>query len=902
MKKISSIVIIFILFLFQWGQLPTFYANELHENDAGQDINEDEDMDIRKNDVTVFNTKEFQAEPNGTGMTIVAYLGEGGHVDIPTIIEGKPVTEIGELAFYDKKLTSVTIPKSVTRIEHGAFQNNRLTNVNIPNNITTIGNQAFFENNLTNVFIPDSVIIIGDWAFSTNQLMTVNVPASVVYIGDWAFHSNRLQWVRFNEPLSLGMNVFINQGSSFTGWYEDVALKKEWTNLITQPLTIYAKGNVVQYTLSFETNNGTNMDEQKIVAGEKAEIPVTPVKSGYLFAGWFKDKELKTPWNFATDRVTEDITLYVKWEADQSQYVLDFDANGGSPVPSQTITSHMTATKPPNPTKEGHIFAGWYKDEDFKTPWNFEIDRVTEDIILYAKWSKRIYNVQYHTDRATFITRAQYEEKLKEPDTPTRVGYTFVGWYKEKESNTPWSFATDRVTEDISLYAKWTVNAYIVTLHSNGGTAISPVTVMYNEQMSEPTAPMKEGHTFEGWYKDAEFNTPWIFEIDKVTENIALYGKWKANEYAIVFQTNGGTAISPVTVMYDKLLKKPANPTKEGHIFEGWYKDAALTLPWSFDTEKVEGNITLYARWEVAQLPYTLDFDTNGGSTVPTQHIADNATATEPVNPTKAGYTFAGWYKDAYFTIPWNFNSDKVMSNITLYAKWIINGSSGGGGIINPAPTPIPEEPTQTSPPEQHQPEKPNPVPVKPVEPHPLKPTSQPEEDITFSDVPRNHWAGTMIQTMANRGIITGFPDGTFKPDAPVQRQHVALMLTRALELEQRIEAEVFNDIPENHLYFEEIGKVQQAGLFVGIDGNFRPKAYMTRAQMAKVLVLALNLTSASIERDTFYDVPITHWAHDYISILAANGITKGDNGSFRPNNPVTRAEFAVLLHRALNN
>lgn len=120
--------------------------------------------------------------------------------------------------------------------------------------------------------------------------------------------------------------------------------------------------------------------------------------------------------------------------------------------------------------------------------------------------------------------------------------------------------------------------------------------------------------------------------------------------------------------------------------------------------------------------------------------------------------------------------------------------------------------------------------------------------------------------------------------------------------MKQRIEAEVFNDIPENHLYFEEIGKVQQAGLFVGIDGNFQPKAYMTRAQMAKVLVVALNLTSTSIKKETFEDVPMTHWAHDYISILAANGITTGDNGSFRPNNPITRAEFAVLLHRALNN
>ncbi len=916
MKETTTIVIILLLLFFQWGQLPTYYANELEMVEGGRvddfemntrnDIGDNEDTNL-SNNLSVFNTREFYAEPNDTGMTLVSYLGAGGHVDIPAVIEGKPVTAIGEYAFYNKKVTSVTIPDSVTKIgdgafhmnqlttvaipnsvtsigklafylnqlttvaipnsvknigeeafainqlttvtlpngitsiekavfrnnqfesitipnsvtsignyafyqnplkniilsdsltsigdyafyenqlasveipddviyigqmafymnrlttiaipsgltniSTGAFQNNRLTYLHIPDNITSIGNWAFLGNYLKNVYISNRVTDIGDWAFAKNQLINLDIPETVTHIGDWAFESNQLQWVRFNSPLMLETNTFINQGSTFDGWYKDLSWVTQWDGNVTQPIRIYGKGNVVQYTLTFETNNGTNIDEQKIVAGEKAVVPVTPVKTGYLFAGWYKDEEFNTPWGFTTNVIIENTTLY-------------------------------------------------------------------------AKWSKRIYDVQYHTDRESFLTHAQYEDKLKEPVTPTRVGYTFVGWYKEREFKTPWNFATDVVTEDIILYAKWT-----------------------------------------------------------------------ANEYTVNFHTNGGTAISPVTVMYDKLLNEPVKQTKAGHIFAGWYKDEEFKTPWNFATDRVTEDVTLYAKWELAQTKYTLDFNTSGGSTVPSQRIIGYTTATKPANPTKSGYTFAGWYKDVNFAEPWDFNTDVLTANITLYAKWLENGSSGDGGSTYPIPTPIPENLHPN--PESSQREKPDRVPVEPVEPQPPKSTPKPEEDIIFSDVFRDHWAWTMIQAMAKRSIITGYQDGTFKPNAPIQRQHVALMLARALELEQKKEEVAFNDIPKSHLYFEVITQVQQAGLFDGIDGNFLPRANMTRAQMAKVLVLAFNLTST--EKETFHDVPETHWAYDYIAILAAKGIVLGNQGNFRPNDPVTRAEFATLLYRALH-
>ena len=143
--------------------------------------------------------------------------------------------------------------------------------------------------------------------------------------------------------------------------------------------------------------------------------------------------------------------------------------------------------------------------------------------------------------------------------------------------------------------------------------------------------------------------------------------------YTVRFDTDGGSAVPDQKVEEGKKVTKPANPTKVGYTFVAWYKDSAKTIQWNFDTDTVTANITLYAKWrqgENVQL-FTVTFNADGGTPAPAeQRVAQDEKVARPANPTKTGYTFAGWYKDSAQTTPWTFDTDTVTANITLYAKW----------------------------------------------------------------------------------------------------------------------------------------------------------------------------------------------------------------------------------------
>ena len=159
-----------------------------------------------------YNSEEdFEVEiySSSEGVIITKYTGKSKNVKIPQYIQNLPVVSIAERAFYDKKLTSVTIPESVTYIGWYAFARNRLTNILIPGNIRQINIYAFADNQLTSVIIPDSIGIIGEGAFYKNRLKNVILPASRYYIGDLAFAMNQLKSIVFLDGLySIGTNAF----------------------------------------------------------------------------------------------------------------------------------------------------------------------------------------------------------------------------------------------------------------------------------------------------------------------------------------------------------------------------------------------------------------------------------------------------------------------------------------------------------------------------------------------------------------------------------------------------------------------------------------------------------------------------------------------------------------------
>lgn len=149
------------------------------------------------------------------------------------------------------------------------------------------------------------------------------------------------------------------------------------------------------YTVGFDTNNhGDAIDNQTIESGKYATEPTTPSADGYTFGGWYTDKDCTdgNQWNFTTDKVTKDTTLYAKWTATPpaATYTVTFDANGHGTAPAELtgVASGSTIDEPtPAPTAtDGYTFDGWYKEAACTTPWNFTTDKVTGNITLYAKW------------------------------------------------------------------------------------------------------------------------------------------------------------------------------------------------------------------------------------------------------------------------------------------------------------------------------------------------------------------------------------------------------------------------------------------------------------------------------------------------------------------------------------
>jgi len=130
-------------------------------------------------------------------------------------------------------------------------------------------------------------------------------------------------------------------------------------------------------------------------------------------------------------------------------------------------------------------------------------------------------------------------DTVEKPINPTRTGYTFEGWYRESAYVNAWNFATDIVTSDTTLYAKWTINSYTITFNSNGGSAVASQTIEHGQKVTQPTPPTRTGFTFEGWFRENTHVNVWNFATDTVIANITLFAKWNdATSIADILETN----------------------------------------------------------------------------------------------------------------------------------------------------------------------------------------------------------------------------------------------------------------------------------------------------------------------------------------------------------------------------
>ncbi|CAM4218587.1 InlB B-repeat-containing protein [Erysipelothrix aquatica] len=473
-------------------------------------------------------------------------------------------------------------------------------------------------------------------------------------------------------------------GFGFGAWYKDALLTDIWDfdhDVVTEPITLYASWNESIYTVEFESNGGTPIAEiQDVHHGTTIPAPTPPTRPGYTFKNWYSDPALKTKWDFKKHTVTNDMTLYAAWN--EVKYTVTFETGGGTPVaPIKNVKYDQTIKEPAAPHREGYGFDGWYHDATFTRQWNFATDTVTDDTVLHALWDYQRYNVMFESYGGTPVATIEdinHGEKVPQPADPIREGYQFVGWYHDDTLTQKWDFETELLTKDTTLHAKWLLNSYQVHFQSNGGTVIPSTTTEHGMPVTKPIDPIRIGYTFDGWYQNKDLSTPWNFDKDYPTSEMTLYAKWNLNTYTVSFETYGGTEVPSTTVSHGEKVSQPHDPIRDGYRFVGWYQDEGLMILWDFEMSSVDEALTLHAKWNPADSEsgstndtVSVYFDSNGGSNVTTlSGLKKDTLILQPEDPQRDGYTFDGWYTDASLTRPWNFEMDTVHQTMTLYAKW----------------------------------------------------------------------------------------------------------------------------------------------------------------------------------------------------------------------------------------
>ncbi|MCL2351906.1 MAG: InlB B-repeat-containing protein, partial [Firmicutes bacterium] len=325
----------------------------------------------------------------------------------------------------------------------------------------------------------------------------------------------------------------------------------------------------------------------------------------------------------------------VPLDAPLDTWTVTFDTAGGSDVPAQDVPYGLTAARPdPDPVREGYTFTGWYKGSA-SAAYNFSA-AVNASFTLTAKWTPITYTVTFDSQGGTAVAakKAAYGAAIAAPKNPTKAGNTFLGWTLDGAA---YDFASP-VYSDITLTASWDASILNIVFDSAGGSDVPAQQAEYGSLVQRPADPVREGYTFGGWYYGVyayTFTKPATFEF-------TLTARWTQITYIVTFDSQGGTAVAPRKVSYGAAVAAPGNPSKAGNTFAGWTLGGAA---YDFSTP-VYSDFTLTASWNTGVR--TVTFDSAGGSPVPSQSVLYGSKAEKPANPTREGYTFAGWYYGIY--------------------------------------------------------------------------------------------------------------------------------------------------------------------------------------------------------------------------------------------------------------
>ena len=334
--------------------------------------------------------------------------------------------------------------------------------------------------------------------------------------------------------------------------------------------------------------------------------------------------------------------------------------------------------------KEGYTLIG-YSDGIDTHSINNKYVVPTQDTVLSTVWQINKYklnvNLNGGSSSQTFNSEYDYNSNI-ELIPPKKVGYTFVNWELDSESNALLSGDNLTIkTSDTSIEAIWIANKYKVVYNANGGTTAEPYkTVTYDSMYGVLDIPTKVGNTFKGWYLDEDFTDEVkSATIVTKTEDHTLYAKWTPNQYAVSFSAPGATidlgGASQITVTYGGTYPKLPTATYNAQInpnmtFVGWYTEqTGGTKIVQGSPVTINDNHTLYARFDDTITYNTVTYNSNGGSSCANESVKTGTQIGTMCVPTKSNYTFDGWYKEETFENLVN-EETVITEDINIYAKW----------------------------------------------------------------------------------------------------------------------------------------------------------------------------------------------------------------------------------------
>ena len=486
------------------------------------------------------------------------------------------------------------------------------------------------------------------------------------------------------ESEAFQLPIPVRTGYIFLGWTGEGITEPQKTMEIPQgstgDRTYTANWQVIEYTIItlLEGGNAGSSQVYFYTVEQTVTLP-TPTRTGYTFLGW-TGEGITTPQPNVTipKGSTGDKTYIENWEL--TEYNITMDLNGGSGQEKVVYTMTDEDFELPTPTRNGYEFVGW-TGEDITTPQtSVKIPKGSTGNKAYtANWKAIEYTITLDTNGGPAVSPIKYtvEDSFTLPYL-LRTGYEFVGWTLDGSGMIP---ATPLIiyygtTGNLRYKAEWRLAEYTITMDLDGGSGQEKVVYTMTDEDFELPTPTRNGYEFVGWTGE-DITTPQTsVKIPKgSTGNKAYTANWKAIEYTITLDTNGGAVIASIRYTVEDSVTLPIPPDRPGYEFSGWVLDGSGQFPSTpmIIPKGSTGDRIYKAEWRVAT--YTITFVSHGRVYNWVQYTINNqvyfGTPEEDPSYYLPGYTFVGWKIDGVEGTPRSYMLPKgSYGNRTATMLW----------------------------------------------------------------------------------------------------------------------------------------------------------------------------------------------------------------------------------------